>query len=225
MYLQLINVALLMICIHSTKKLLAKLPVDKQGNLPSANNKNDDVSNLDSPNPLSDWHANLIILQRRNCILLVHDQTRFPLFIPCLTKPDFAKLQRHFEDVLMNTLLKLGASHKQMETASQLLQTLEFDTNCNRSVQGTMNQMAGDIEHSLYFDDADVQDMSAYRTGVWLANRPCTIKGQKGCVWPDKAILELLDVAAHLAPLESSAMLPDNVVSMEGFKNLKGENS
>jgi hypothetical protein len=96
--------------------------VDELGLLP-APKQSAALFNVNIPehtNPLGSWHANLLTLQRRNCILLVHDETLFPLFIPCLTKPDFKALQWHFEDVLMNTLLKAGASHEHMETAKRL---------------------------------------------------------------------------------------------------------
>jgi hypothetical protein len=144
-------------------------------------------------NPLSGWHANLITVQRRNCVLLVHDATRFPLFIKGLVKADFARFDELFADALMNTLLKLGANQPQLDTATALLAPCRFDTDCNRSVQGTLNQMAGDIQHMLLFEQADLDAICSYRTGVWLANRPCTVKGQKDCIWPDKAMLALLN--------------------------------
>jgi hypothetical protein len=180
-----------MITIHSTKKLHAKLPlnaegllVDKQLSEPSALAMNH--------NPLSGWHANLIILQRLNCVLLVHDATRFPLFLKSQVKADFVNFNWHFQDALMNTLLKLDANQEQLDTAASLLAPCQFDTECNRSVQGTMNQMKGDIEHMLWYDNANIEDISAYKTGVWLADRPCTVKGMKDCVWPQKAMLALL---------------------------------
>lgn len=183
-----------MIKIHATKKLLTKLPVNEQGFLPPDKNttttSNKDLETKESL--LSGWHANLIILQRRNCILFVHDTTRFPIFIPCLTKPDFAKLDWHFQDVFMNTLLKMGADDAIMNRAADLLQPLCFDSDCNRSVQGTMNQMAGDLEYSINYRGMNIQDASPYRISAWLADRPCTIKGQKDCVWPIKAMGELL---------------------------------
>ncbi len=193
-----------MIKIHSTKKLLTKLPVDEQGYLPPDKNapqqQGNDTEQTESL--LSGWHANLITLQRRNCILFVHDATRFPVFIPCLTKPDFASLDWHFQDAFMNTLLKIGADDVMMNRATVLLQPLCFDTDCNRSVQGTMNQMAGDIEHLLWFDDVKVQDVSPYRISAWLADRPCNIKGQKDCVWPIQAMAELL--GGTIEPLSSN---------------------
>src|SRR5690606_24151424 len=122
-----------MIKIHAIKKLLTILPVNKQGFLPldkrapTASSKDFE----DKECMLSGWHANLIILQRRNCILFVHDTTRFPVFIPCLTKPDIAKLDWHFQYVFMNTLLKIGANDAMMNRAADLLQPLCFDSDCN----------------------------------------------------------------------------------------------
>jgi len=181
-----------MIKIHATKKLLSKLPVDGDGFLPEDKNQHA-LQKSPTESPLSSWHANLIILQRRNCILLVHDTTRFPLFIPCLTKPDFANLNWHFQDSLMNTLLKIGANQQQLDASAAHLSQLQFDSTCDRSVQGTMNQMKGDIENMLWYDNANVTELSGYRTGVWLSDRPCTVKGQKECIWPQKTMLALLE--------------------------------
>lgn len=94
-----------MILIHATQKLHARLPLNADGQLPATRQIPAETPLAD--NPLSGWHANLLTLQRRNCVVLVHDGTRFPLFIKGLLKPDFARLDYLFADALMNTLLKL----------------------------------------------------------------------------------------------------------------------
>ncbi len=207
-----------MINVHTTKKLLAKLPLDDNRTL--ANHHVLPEYQKAGPSPLGDWHANLLILQRRNCVLFVHDNTRFPVFIKELRKPDFANLAWHFDDAFMNTLMKAGANETQMTAAANALGTLRFDNDCNRSVQGTMNQMAGDIENMLWYDNAELGDISAYRTGVWLADRPCTVKGVKDCVWPDKAMLALLDRIAESALPESDIGKSDNdnVVPLDRYR-------
>ena len=65
--------------IHCTRKLAAKLP---------------DVSAeaLAETNALGSWHANLYLIDRRNCLMFCHDQTRFVLFVPGLKKQDFGNL-------------------------------------------------------------------------------------------------------------------------------------
>lgn len=217
-----------MIKIHATKKLLAKLLVDERGLLPQK--KNDSISIIHTnagDNLLSSWHANLIMLQRRNCILWVHDQSRFALFTPCLKKADFAQLDQIFQGVLMDTLLKSNASQKQLDVAASLLQPLCFDSSCNRSVQGTMNQMAGSLDYMRYYDKFDVQKMSPYRTSVWLSDRPCTVKGQKGCVWPNKVMGALLgggELLSELVIERREGMIgddskgSDNVIKIEDYR-------
>ncbi|WP_299774678.1 hypothetical protein [uncultured Pseudoteredinibacter sp.] len=219
-----------MIDLHASKALFAKLPVDDQGRLP-IQQASHYIVQREVPlavNPLSGWQAHLFTLQRRQCVLWVHGATRFPLFMSCLSKADFKDLQWRFVDTLMNTLLKAGASDWQMQTADALLQPLQIDSVCDRSMQATINRMKGDIEHSLYYHESKVADLSSYRTGAWLADRPTKVKGQKDYLWPQQEMLALLDKAASslldcgsLPPTETEAeseVIDDNVVSLSAYR-------
>jgi hypothetical protein len=181
-----------MIHLHCTKKLLAKLPLSENGCLrrrePSLAVVRDPASN-----PLSSWHANLILLQRRQCVLFVHDATRFPVFVSALKKDGFADLDWFFQDSFMNTLLKLGADQHHLDSAQKMLAPLVCDSDCNRSVQGTLNQMAQELGWMLEYEQVSVTDMSPYKTGAWLAERPSMVKGIRDCIWPGRAMLEFLE--------------------------------
>lgn len=181
-----------MIRLHCTKKLLIKLPCDAEGRL--KNRRGVPPAPIDAgESPLSGWHANLILLQRRQCVLFVHDATRFPVFVPALNKDGFADLDWFFQDGFMNTLLKVGADDRQMKAAEKMLAPLVCDNDCNRSVQGTLNQMALELGYMLEYDQASVLALAPYRAGAWLAERPCTVKGSREPLWPARAILELLE--------------------------------
>ncbi|EON93066.1 hypothetical protein MARLIPOL_03500 [Marinobacter lipolyticus SM19] len=181
-----------MIRLHCTKKILAKLPLDSSDRLkrklPLPHAANDGPES-----PLSGWHANLLTIQRRSCVLFVHDSTCFPVLATCLTKPDFAELDWWFQDALMNTLLKSGANEAQMDAAAGALSYLTCDSECDRSVQATMNRMGQDLEHQISYDRLSISDLAPYRTGAWLADRPYTVKGVKGAIWPQREMLALLD--------------------------------
>ena len=180
-----------MIHLHCTKKLLAKLPLYEDGRLRGRDSR--PLVAVDSrTNPLSGWHANLITLQRRNCVLFVHDTTRFPVFVSALKKADFAELDWYFQDGFMNTLLKAGADDEHMKAAEKLLAPLVCDSDTNRSVLGTLNNMGQDVGHMLGYDQCSVMDLSPYRTGAWLAERPCMMKGVGDYLLPARAMLELL---------------------------------
>ena len=180
-----------MIRLHCTKKLLAKLPLDDVGRIRNPKPyllKN----NTEEESALTGWHANLLVLQRRQCVLLVHDATRFPVFIPALKKDDFANLDYLFVDCFMNTLLKTGVDDVLMQAAHAALGPLVCDTECNRSVHGTMNQMAQDLEWQLAYRRVSVGEIAGYRVSANFADRPCTVKGVKDCIWPKDAMRQLL---------------------------------
>ncbi len=211
-----------MITLHATKKLLAKLPVDAAGYLCAGREAGKEKGTTESP--LGAWHGNLLVLQRRNCILLVHDTTRFPVFMSCLTRPDFANLDRLFVDALVHTLLKCGANARHLDAVQEHVEPLQIDTDCNRSVQGTMNQMKGDFDHMLWYDNVNISELSASRAGVWLADRPCTVKGRKECIWPMKAMLSLLDglVTGKQPTAKKAAAAPrSNVISLASRRGVK----
>jgi len=185
-----------MIRLHCTKKLSAKLPLLDNRRIkssrpsPYASNDSSEVS------ALGDWHANLLVLQRRQCVLFVHDATRFAVFVPALQKADFAELDHRFADSFMNTLLKVDADDDMMKRANGLLGPLICDNVCNRSVQGNMNQMAQEIAIMLDRNGISVADITGYSVGAGLAHRPTSGKGIKSAIWPDKAMRELLSTHA-----------------------------
>ena len=161
--------------IHCTKKLATKLP---------------DVSNgpLDEANPLGSWHANIYTIQRRNCIMFCHDQTRFVLFMAGLKQADFANFDYCFQDLFANTLLKSGYDTNLIEKSLALLTPLRFDTHCSRSVQGSMRTVRTmELDAALYHA-GDVMSLLPYSTSVQLNHRPVTVKGMKDseCLWPIK---------------------------------------
>ena len=158
------------------------------------NNKKTTAKTIAPLHGIGDWHANLLTIQRRQCVLFVHDITRYAVFIPCLTKPDFANLDLHFQDVFINSLMKAGVSMDLVDKATRFLmpEYTDYDTECNRSVQGTMRLMADDISWGLQYDNESINDLLPYSTSAKLSDRSCRIKGQKDCIWPIKAMIELL---------------------------------
>lgn len=214
-----------MIQLHATRKLFERLPLTENGQLPLTARSEwlREQPPLDI-NPLSGWHGNLVTLQRRNCLLLVHDKTRFPVVLTALTKPDFIELNDRFEDALMNTLLKCGADDALLDAAHQYLRPLQVDSQCNRSVQGTLNQMKQDIEHIVWYDNLNVANMLGYSLGAWLADRPCNAKG-RGCLWPQEemfALLASLPVIKNPKAVQAQKRdLPDNVVQLSDYSEQK----
>ncbi|MBM6550355.1 DUF6933 domain-containing protein [Marinomonas ostreistagni] len=157
-----------MIRLQVTKKLLAKLPINAQGRLPTRSSSNSAASTLEALNPLSDWYATLYLMQHRNCLLMVHAKTRFALLLPCLTKPDFGKLNEHFQSQCLATLEALGANDAQLGCARQFLQSLVIEEGVSRAHSEALNLHKGMVERLLWDDNASLMDQDATRLNVEL---------------------------------------------------------
>lgn len=170
------------VIIHCTKKLSAKLPERH-------------AEPADGKNPLGDWHANLHVIDRRQCVLFCHDKTRFALFLAGLKKPDFENLDYLFRDLFINTLLKSGYALETVEYAAGLMQHVEvvFDANCNRSVLGTMKSVVHQDLFGTLMRVDNVMDLLPYSTSARLNDRPTRVKGMRECLWPNDEMRSLLE--------------------------------
>lgn len=161
--------------IHCTKKLAKKLP---------------EVSGtaLTEANPVGSWHANLYEFDGKECILLCHDKTRFVLFMAGLESDHFKNLGYWFEDMFANTLLKLDYDTDLIEKALGLLTPVQFDTACDRSVQGSMRTVSSTELIIELNKVSDVMELPLYSTSAKLNERPVSVKGMKSgqAIWPIK---------------------------------------
>src|SRR3990167_4030801 len=107
--------------IRCTKKLLAELPSPLE----------DAVS---KSTILGDWHAKLLQIERRKCVLFTNDETLFSVFVPMLKKPHFQNLASVFLDSLMQTLKSEAFDEIIEQVKDDYTENLTYGTTNNRSV-------------------------------------------------------------------------------------------
>jgi len=122
--------------IRCTQKLLKDVPMEPAEN----------VAVL----PAACWHANLLRIDRRKCLLFTHDTTLFSLFVPCLTKPDFKHFTDLFGQALFKAMRQFDFSQSQIENMLDRCQDIQVGRTNSRSVLGSMNDMKQMIEWSVY---------------------------------------------------------------------------
>lgn len=105
--------------LHCSQKLAAKLT---------------DVSAapLEEISPLGSWHAHLMIYDRRQCVMFMHDATRYALFLPDLRKPQFAALGEWFRSLYFATLASFGCPDTQIKKVELAIGAVRFDTATDR---------------------------------------------------------------------------------------------
>ena len=171
--------------IHVTKKLAEKL---KKAGRFIEDNPAESTSVLDS------WHANITTIQRRQCVVFVHDKTRFAIVLLGVTQKELKQIDYWFEDMLGNCMLKLGYDPELIEKACEGIGELTFDTQCDRSVQGTLKVAIEDLEAHTE-GCTNIMDLAQYTLSARLCDRPCLVKGMKETerLWPRKEMQALLE--------------------------------
>ena len=165
--------------LHCTRKLAAKMPAISS-------------APLVEKSPLGSWHANLVQVKHRQCVLFCHDLTRYMLFVPGLKKPHFEDLGRIFRDVFLMSLVSHGLTDAKIMRVSLALGPPAFDGNTNRSVLGAMNIAMQDLEGYLVTCQ-DLLEIDLAGAALYLNERPTSVQGN--WIWPTQ---EMLDRVAAL---------------------------
>ena len=84
--------------------------------------------------------------ERRKCVLFTNSTTLYSIIIPGLKRPNLDRLDEIFRQSLFKRLRIEGFSQFQIEKILEEYQTLHYAKTNNRSVLGSMNDLAFQIE-------------------------------------------------------------------------------
>jgi hypothetical protein len=149
--------------LHCTQKLAAKLS---------------DVSEtpLSGTTLLGGWHGNLYTIDRRQCVLFCHDETRYMLFLPGLKKAHFENLGKLHRDLFLMSLAAHGVSDAKIMRAGLVLGQVTCDRATDRSVLSSMNIAISDLRAYLQ-TVPNLLEVDPAETALFLNRRPVTVRG------------------------------------------------
>jgi hypothetical protein len=101
---------------------------------------------------LGDWHANLLVFQRKKCVLFTNTKTLFSFLVVGLKKPDFKRLDEIFRQELFKLMVQEEIPQELFEKVLAENETIAYSKTNNRSVLGTMNDMAFMIVNFIEHD-------------------------------------------------------------------------
>lgn len=141
---------------------------------------------------LGQWHANLIIMNRKKCVLFVNDKTLTNFLVPDLPRSEIRKLDFIFCDWLVPVLFKEGYSEKAIELILSEYKELEYAATNSRKVLGHIKDLAFLYEANIYSAG-----------GVHTADMPELIKkmnnvpmnASRETTWPNKELKKLIEGA------------------------------
>jgi len=140
-----------MAIIRCTKKLLTELKTKlSEGAISSSE--------------VGSWHANLLRIDRRRCILFTNDATLYSFLIPGLKKPQFENFREVFGQNLFKNLLWENFPQNQIEIVLDEHREVIIAKTNNRSVLGSMNDLAFQLKYQIAamggLDNVDLAELN-----------------------------------------------------------------
>lgn len=163
--------------LHATAKLAAKLPAVA-------------AEPIEATDALGGWHGNLYVIDRRQCVMLCHDDTRYVLFLAGFTKATLAELNAAFGGLFLASLDALGCAPATLARVRLALGPLQVDTRTDRSVLSALRVAKGDFE-ALLCEVPSVLDLDPLAAAAWLNKRPTQARGE--WLWPATAMRERVE--------------------------------
>ena len=98
---------------------------------------------------LGQWHANLIYISRKKCILFVNDKTLINFIVPDVPRTEIRELGIMFKEIFRCVLLSEGFKDETVEQIMSEYSEIQIGESNNRSVLGTLNDLAFNYKHSI----------------------------------------------------------------------------
>ena len=155
---------------------------------------------------LFSWHANLLSLHHRKAVLLVNDQSRYPILIYGLKAPNLKQLDKIIADAIKTVFLAEGISPDIVEKYFKEAETITFARTFDRSVIAAMNQIAQIVSyHDPEELDQDnlIQTDFSLRMGDWITKMDGDYKQPKEVLLDAMAQLAQGNVSADTKPVVS----------------------
>ncbi len=91
---------------------------------------------------LGSWHANLIHIDKRKCVIFVNDKTLFNFIAPDVTRAEIKNLNILFTEYLICVLSEEGIADAVKEKITEEYREINYSGTNSRSVLGSMNDLA-----------------------------------------------------------------------------------
>jgi len=98
---------------------------------------------------LGPWHANLIYIDRRKCVLFVNDKTLFNFIAPDVARAQIRELDKLFKGYLSCVLADAGIPETDRARMLSEYDEVGFANTNSKSVLGSMNDLAFHYKYSI----------------------------------------------------------------------------
>jgi hypothetical protein len=143
------------------------------------------------------WYGHRVFVQRRKCIIMMELQSRYCMTFCGLTKPDFKRFPKLFEDRLWREVLAIcqpdeSQAEKLTGFTKQVAAEQNYRPGHDRSVQSHINEVAWCLDDvSWEAGRLPADSVEEFAFGVHMNETPRRYKGRKGCFIPIEVFREI----------------------------------
>ena len=98
---------------------------------------------------LGPWHANLIHINRKKCVLFANDKTLFNFIAPDVSRAEIRELHQLFLSFLYPVLAEEGFSESEREQIASEYEEVRYAKSNSKSVLGSMNDLTFHYERRI----------------------------------------------------------------------------
>jgi len=145
-----------MLIIQCTRKLLDELKTDL------------DVEKISISDSIFSWHTHLFLLNRKKCVIVMNNKTRFNFVLVGLKRADFLNFDSIVVKGIKENLLAEGIDNTVVESYLQERNKVIFTASSDRSIISQMNEMKRNIEYIFNNDKAEGVETDIHELNRWL---------------------------------------------------------
>lgn len=145
-----------MLVIQCSKKLLEELKIDI------------DMENMPSSDPIFSWHSHLFLFNRKKCVIVINNKTRFNFVLVGLKKADFLNFDSIIIKEIKKNLLAEGIEKTVINKYLNGCNKVIYTTSSSRSIISQMNEMKRNIEYILKNDKTEGIETDIHDLNRWL---------------------------------------------------------
>jgi hypothetical protein len=152
----------------------------------------------DKYSPLGNWNANVFMVNKKNCVILMNDISYYSVLLIDFKKIDLMNFHEVFAERFFNQLEIDDISFPSEFTykITKELQPIFLTTNNNRKVLGAIQDATLDMKRYItedYSDNIDYINIDELNSNINEKMISVLGKKKRGCGYPNDAIQELLN--------------------------------
>src|SRR5690625_1391719 len=141
------------------------------------------------PESFMAWHANIITIDRKKAIVLMNNETRFPVVIYRPVKKDFSNIKTLIREAIAEALRIEGVRADVIDTYLEKAGDMTFSKTANRGLVARLNNTVRDIE---FFEEYLDKETKLQRYISLVASRLLYSDKTGEYIYPNEEMLKCL---------------------------------